>query len=223
MEAIERYTGIFEGDEIRATQRFTDFAAGEAMQPNDDAVVQRPAIPASIVADARPGRHGADRRSVRSVGRSNGRRSGRCATSVSSILPTTLIYFFYQGRARFWQNPTAARQAIRSKKRSFRAFSNSWNGMPTQSGGTTDCSGPQSTSAIGRSLHPRSANPACRDRTPALGARRHQRSRDSDFVAMTHWMQDGRENIEFGSGSHFDRAHRGIAGAHRAESVPRSV
>ncbi len=24
------------------------------------------------------------------------------------------------------------------------------------------------------------------------------------FVAITHWMQNGRENIEFGSGAHFD-------------------
>ena len=24
------------------------------------------------------------------------------------------------------------------------------------------------------------------------------------FIAITHWMQDGRENIEFGSGAHFD-------------------
>ena len=24
------------------------------------------------------------------------------------------------------------------------------------------------------------------------------------FVAMTHWMEDGQENIEFGSGAHFD-------------------
>jgi ribosomal protein S12 methylthiotransferase accessory factor len=24
------------------------------------------------------------------------------------------------------------------------------------------------------------------------------------YVAMTHWMQDGKENIEFGSGAHFD-------------------
>ena len=52
MEAIERYTGIFAGDEIRATRRFTDFAAGEALQPNDDAVVQRRAIPPASVADA---------------------------------------------------------------------------------------------------------------------------------------------------------------------------
>src|SRR5205814_2878988 len=35
MEAIERYSGIFQGDEIRATKRFTDFPAGDAILPND--------------------------------------------------------------------------------------------------------------------------------------------------------------------------------------------
>ena len=35
MEAIERYSGIFRGDEIRMARRFTDFAPGEAIWPND--------------------------------------------------------------------------------------------------------------------------------------------------------------------------------------------
>src|SRR5246500_3692789 len=35
MEAIERYSGIYQGDEIRISKRFTDFAAGEAIMPND--------------------------------------------------------------------------------------------------------------------------------------------------------------------------------------------
>src|SRR6185295_4286752 len=35
MEAIERYSGIYQGDEIRMTRRFTDFSAGEAIHPND--------------------------------------------------------------------------------------------------------------------------------------------------------------------------------------------
>ncbi|HET8919350.1 MAG TPA: TOMM precursor leader peptide-binding protein [Xanthobacteraceae bacterium] len=35
MEAIERYCGIFQGDEIRVTRRFADFPAGEAIPPND--------------------------------------------------------------------------------------------------------------------------------------------------------------------------------------------
>src|SRR5215813_6437307 len=35
MEAIERYSGSFQGDEIRMTRRFTDFPAGDAVHPND--------------------------------------------------------------------------------------------------------------------------------------------------------------------------------------------
>ena len=35
MEAIERYCGIFQGDEIRVTRRFTDFAEGEAINPEE--------------------------------------------------------------------------------------------------------------------------------------------------------------------------------------------
>jgi oxazoline/thiazoline synthase len=35
MEAIERYSGIYQGDEIRVTRRFVDFALGEAIAPND--------------------------------------------------------------------------------------------------------------------------------------------------------------------------------------------
>jgi oxazoline/thiazoline synthase len=47
MEAIERYSGIFQGDEVRMARRFTDFAPGEAIWPNDvllfsDAQYRRP-------------------------------------------------------------------------------------------------------------------------------------------------------------------------------------
>ncbi len=34
MEAIERYCGIFQGNEIRATRRFVDFDAGDAIHPD---------------------------------------------------------------------------------------------------------------------------------------------------------------------------------------------
>ena len=50
MEAIERYSGIFHGDEIRVARRFTDFAPGEAILPNEvllfcDAQYQRAHLP----------------------------------------------------------------------------------------------------------------------------------------------------------------------------------
>jgi len=53
MEAIERYSGIFQGDEIRVARRFTDFAPGEAILPNDvllfsDAQYRRPPSEADV-------------------------------------------------------------------------------------------------------------------------------------------------------------------------------
>jgi bacteriocin biosynthesis cyclodehydratase domain-containing protein len=35
MEAIERYSGIFQGDEIRSTRRFIEFSSDEGISPND--------------------------------------------------------------------------------------------------------------------------------------------------------------------------------------------
>ena len=35
MRALERYCGIFQGDEIRTTRRFADFQVGDAILPND--------------------------------------------------------------------------------------------------------------------------------------------------------------------------------------------
>jgi len=39
------------------------------------------------------------------------------------------------------------------------------------------------------------------------------------YVAILHWMQDGKENIEFGSGAHSIRAFP-CCGADRAQSIP---
>src|SRR6202012_2918009 len=35
MEAIERYTGVYQGDEIRVLRRFSDFPPGDAILPNE--------------------------------------------------------------------------------------------------------------------------------------------------------------------------------------------
>src|SRR6266403_1377165 len=52
MEAIERYSGIFQGDEIRATRRFTDFAPGDAILPNDVLLFSDAQIRGDSVLDA---------------------------------------------------------------------------------------------------------------------------------------------------------------------------
>ena len=77
--------------------------------------------------------------------------------------------------------------------------------MHTQSGGTIDCSGPavdlsQFDDSYIRDLQKQLAETGRRlwvlDVTSDLGI--------PMFVAVTHWIQNGQENIEFGSGAHFD-------------------
>ena len=146
MEAIERYTGIFQGDEIRVTRRFTDFPSRDVIHPNkvllfSDAQYRRGEAP-TLTPTNRSGRsHSTDRP------RSNGRRSGRCATSASNTCRRRCCIFSTGVRPPSWRIPTAAPPAIRSRKPSFRVSSSWWNAMPTQSGGTTDCNGRKSTSA----------------------------------------------------------------------------
>ena len=99
MEAIERYSGIFQGDEIRAKRRFTDFPSGEAIPPNDvlqfsDAQLRQGEAPDLDEPEAMPALFD---------------RSAKIEWSpVWSLrdahfkyLPTSLLYFFYQGPAAF--------------------------------------------------------------------------------------------------------------------------
>ena len=205
MEAIERYSGIFQGDEIRVTRRFTDFPSGDAIPPNDvllfsDAQYDRTSV-------RRPSRTMCRRHRSSSIDRprSNGRRSGLCATNASNIFRPASCIFSTGAPARSTRIPTAVRPATRSRKQSSRASSNWWNGMHTQSGGTIDCSGRKWTSASSTiptsaickpSLPKPDAGFGCSTSPAISGFRR--------FVAILHWMQNWQENIEFGSGAHFD-------------------
>ena len=148
MEAIERYSGIFQGDEIRVTKRFTDFAPGDAILPNDvllfsDAQSQarakrRRTKPATLTS-----------RRLRSIHRprSSGRRSGRCATNASNIFRPASCIFSTAARPASTRISTAARPATPARRRSSRGSSSWWSGMPTRSGGTTDRNGRRSISA----------------------------------------------------------------------------
>ena len=101
MEAIERYSGSFQGDEIRMTRRFTDFPAGDAIHPNDftlfrNAQHDRDRLPTNSPIEAPPMLTPFD-------------ESGKIEWSpVWSLrdeqfryLPTNLLYFFYKGPG--WQ------------------------------------------------------------------------------------------------------------------------
>ena len=205
MEAIERYSGIFQGDEIRATRRFTDFPSGDAIVPNDvllfsDAQAQHNHV------------HDGDSHETQPAPPFD--PSARIEWSpVWSLrdqrfkyLPTSLLYFFYSGPAAFHadSNGCAAGNTLEEaivqgflelvERDSYAIW---WYNRLQRP--EVDLS--QFDDSYVRDLQSQLAESGRRlwvlDITSDLGV--------PTYVAIVHWMQNGQENIEFGSGAHFDK------------------
>jgi len=204
MEAIERYSGIFQGDEIRVTRRFTDFAPGEAILPNDVLLFSD--------AQSRPDRR--DETGETQTAPDPFDPSARIEWSpVWSLrdgrfkyLPTSLLYFFYSGPAAFQadSNGCAAGNTIEEAivqgflelvERD--AYAIWWYNRSQRA--EVDLS--QFNDSYVRDLQTQLAETGRKlwvlDVTSDLGV--------PTYVAILHWMQNGQENIEFGSGAHFDK------------------
>jgi bacteriocin biosynthesis cyclodehydratase domain-containing protein len=204
MEAIERYSGIFQGDEIRTARRFSDFAPGEAILPNDVQLFSEAQIRTRhepVLHDSTPVPDPIDPSAKIDWSPVWSLRDNRFKN-----LPTSFLYFFYSGPAAFHtdSNGCAAgntreeaivqgflelveRDAyaiwwynrLRRAELDLSAFDDSYvRDVQTQ------------FADAGRKLW-------VLDVTSDLGI--------PTYVAIMHWMKDGQENIEFGSGAHFDR------------------
>jgi oxazoline/thiazoline synthase len=205
MEAIERYSGIFQGDEIRAKRRFADFPSGEAIPPNEvllfsDAQLRQGSTPtpSSPQGEAIPALFDQSARIEWSPVWSL--RDARF-----KYLPTSLLYFFYRGGAAFAadSNGCAAGNTLEEaivqgflelvERDAYAIWWYNRLQRPELDLGQFDDSYirdlQQQLIQAGRRLW-------VLDVTNDLGI--------PTFVAVTHWMQNGRENIEFGSGAHFD-------------------
>ena len=204
MESIERYSGIFQGDEIHVTRRFTDFAPGEAIRPND----------VLLFSEAQSLRDQADESGEIQAAPDPFDPSARIEWSpVWSLrdgrfkyLPTSLLYFFYSGPAAFHadSNGCAAGNTIEEAivqgflelvERD--AYAIWWYNRSQRK--EVDLS--QFNDSYVRDLQTQLAETGRKlwvlDVTNDLGV--------PAYVAILHWMQNGQENIEFGSGAHFDK------------------
>ena len=97
MEAMERYSGIFQGDEIRVMRRFTDFPPGDAIAPNDvmlfsDAQFAQDRASITDLIEARTLPDPFDRSAKIDWSPVWSLRDGRFR-----YLPTSFLYFFYRG------------------------------------------------------------------------------------------------------------------------------
>jgi oxazoline/thiazoline synthase len=204
MEAIERYSGIFQGDEIRATKRFTDFAPGDAIAPNDVLLFSD--------AQSRPNHATVDVGNSHSVPAPFDRSARIEWSPVWSLrdgrfkyLPTSLLYFFYSGPAAFHadSNGCAAGNTLEEAivqgflelvERD--AYAIWWYNRLQR----PEVDLAQFDDSYIRDLQTQLAETGRKlwvlDVTSDLGV--------PTYVAILHWMQNSQENIEFGSGSHFD-------------------
>jgi len=205
MEAIERYSGIFQGDEIRMTRRFTDFPSGDAILPNDvlqyseaqyqsDRTLQGDTTEQVVPAPFDPSAK-IEWSPVWSL------RDQRF-----KFLPTSLLYFFYGGPAAFHadSNGCAAGNTLEEaivqgflelvERDSYAIW---WYNRLQRA--ELDLS--QFDDSYVRDLKTQLAETGRRlwvlDITSDLGV--------PTYVAILHWIQNGQENIEFGSGAHFDK------------------
>ena len=96
MEAIERYSGIFQGDEIRKKKRFTDFSPGSAIAPNEVLLFSdaqyRGILPSIVGYDVTPTAPPFD-----PSAKVEWSPLWSLRDECFKYLPTSLLYFFYKG------------------------------------------------------------------------------------------------------------------------------
>jgi oxazoline/thiazoline synthase len=204
MEAIERYSGIYQGDEIRLTRRFTDFPSGDAILPNDvllysDAQYRQEPTPDS------------DESRIPVLFDRSAKIEWSPVWSLRDerfrYLPTSLLYFFYAGRTAYQihadSNGCAAGNTLEEAivqgflelvERD--AYAIWWYNRSQRA----ELDLGQFDDSYVRDLRAQLAETGRRlwvlDVTSDLGI--------PTYVAIVHWMQNEQENIEFGSGAHFD-------------------
>ncbi|MFZ0730133.1 MAG: TOMM precursor leader peptide-binding protein [Methylovirgula sp.] len=205
MEAIERYSGIFQGDEIRTAKRFTDLPPGDAIPPNhvllySDAQYQRGLTPMVDAGDAPLSPALFDPSAKIEWSPVWSLRDKRFR-----YLPTSVLYFFYQGSVAFLADSNGCAAGNTREEAIVQGFLELverdayaiwwYNRLQRPAVDVARFDDP-----FVRELYSRLTNAGRRlwvlDVTSDLGI--------PTFVAVTHWMQNDRENIEFGSGSHFD-------------------
>ena len=201
MEAIERYSGIFQGDEIRTARRFTDFAPGDALHPND----------VQLFSEAQfQNRHDQQPDDSHPVPEPLDPSTRTEWSPVWSLrdkrfkyLPTGLLYFFYGGFHTDSNGCAAGNTREEAIVQGFLelverdAYAIWWYNRLQRA----EVDLKQFDNSYVRDLQAQFADAGRRlwvlDITSDLGI--------PTYVAIMHWMQNGHENIEFGSGAHFDR------------------
>jgi bacteriocin biosynthesis cyclodehydratase domain-containing protein len=203
MEAIERYSGIFQGDEIRRLGRFTDFPKGDAIHPNDVQLFsdrqfrQSPGDPTSHEHLVPPVFDPSAEIEWSPVWSLRDRRF--------RYLPTSLLYFFYSGPGHLPSDTNGCAAGNTREEAIVQgflelverdAYATWWYNRVPRPAVDLSRFNDYYVSDLQTQLADAGRRLWVLDVTNDLGI--------PTFVAMAHWMDEGRESMEFGSGAHFD-------------------
>src|SRR5437588_550551 len=201
MEAIERYSGIFQGDEIRMTRRFTDFAPGDAILANDVQLFSE----AQFRTRHEPTEDGAHPvpDPIDPTAKIEWSPAWSLRDQRFRYLPTGLLYFFYRDFHTDSNGCAAGNTLQEAIVQGFLelverdAYAIWWYNRSPRS--EVDLS--EFDDSYIRDIKTQFTDAGRRlwvlDVTSDLGV--------PAYVAIMHWIKDGQEHIEFGSGAHFDR------------------
>jgi bacteriocin biosynthesis cyclodehydratase domain-containing protein len=201
MEAIERYSGIFQGDEVRITRRFTDFAPGEAMLPNDVQLFSQAQFDKRHVPE--PNNPHPVPEPLDPSEKIEWSPAWSLRDQRFKYFPTGLMYFFYRDAHTDSNGCAAGNTRDEAIVQGFLelverdAYAIWWYNRLRRA--ELDLS--HFEDSYVRDMQAQFADAGRKiwvlDITSDLGI--------PTYVAIMHWMQNGQENIEFGSGAHFDR------------------
>jgi oxazoline/thiazoline synthase len=206
MEAIERYSGVYQGDEIRTTKRFKDFAPGEAILANDvllfsEAQFRRSVsdMPAQDDEPVSPYLFDTDSEMEWSPVWSLRDKRFR-------YLPTSILYFHYAGEVVPFHSDSNGCAAGNTREEAIvqgflelverDSYALWWYNCLKRPAVNLDRFNDSYVRDLQISLAATGKRLWVLDITSDLGI--------PTFVAIAHWIKDGAEFIEFGSGAHFD-------------------
>jgi thiazole/oxazole-forming peptide maturase SagD family component len=201
MEAIERYSGIFQGDEIRVNKRFTDFQPDDVIDPESVLLFSdaQHRSPESEPEDGHPVPDPFDPSEKIEWSPLWSLRDGRF-----KYLPTSMLYFFYGGGPYAADsNGCAAGNTLQEAivqgflelvERD--AYAIWWYNRLEREELDLNQFDDSYVQDLRSQLSDQGRKLWVLDITSDLGI--------PTYVAIVHWTQNGHENIEFGSGAHFD-------------------
>jgi bacteriocin biosynthesis cyclodehydratase domain-containing protein len=207
MKAVERHCGIFHGDEIRNRRRFVDFAAGEAIHPNDIFLSADTPFDPSAEMEWSPVWSLRDERFKQ--------------------LPTCLLYFFHDASAidQFYADPDGCAAGNTAEEAILHGFLELVERDASAIWWYNRLQRPEiDLDRLGDSYIR-----DLRTQFAAMGRGLWVLDLTSDIdipvvMAVSHWKEDGRERIEFAAGAHFDlrvAALRAVTGLNQILAVDR--